>query len=214
MTDPLDRLRAADPARTHTDPDPRSPQALALLERILDTPADPAPAHPARKRSRRRLVAGLAAVAVAATGAAFFVATPAAAFTVDKRADGSVAVSFRAERLKDTAKLNAELNRAGARTVVMRMVSAARCAEQLDMDPAFPFLTTATPEDLERYPVTFRVADGTVIITIRPEKIPAADTLSFGYAMRSDPDGPTTIVVPAVVRTLPSCMAIPERPNR
>ncbi|NUR70270.1 MAG: hypothetical protein HOU81_05585 [Hamadaea sp.] len=206
MTDPLERLRAADPTRTLTDPDPRGPEALALLDRVLDSPAEPAP-----KRSRRRLVAGLAAAAVAAGTATFFLATPAAAYTVDRRADGSVAVSFRAERLKDTAKLNAELARAGARTVVMRMVSAAKCGEKLDMDPAFPFLTTATPEVLERYPVSFKVADNTVIITIQPEKMPAADTLSFGYAMRKDSDGMTTIVVPAVVRTLPSCMAIPER---
>ncbi|MCP2328455.1 hypothetical protein HDA40_006962 [Hamadaea flava] len=206
MTDPLDRLRAADPARTHTDPDPRGSQALALLERVLDTPAEPLP-----KRNRRRLMAAVTGTAVAAAVAGFFVATPAAAYTVDKRPDGSVHFSFRAERLKDTAKLNKELARAGARTVVMRMVAADRCTEALDMDPAFPFLTTATPEDLERAPVAYRVADGDVIITVRPEKIPAVDTLSFGYATRTDRDGRTTIVVPAVVRTLPSCMAIPER---
>ncbi|NUO56169.1 MAG: hypothetical protein HOV78_05865 [Hamadaea sp.] len=209
MTDPLDRLRAADPARTHTDPDPRSPQALALLERVLDAPVEPIP-----KRSRRRLIAAVTGAAVAAAVAGFFVATPAAAYTVDKRPDGSVHFSFRAERLKDTAKLNAELARAGARTVVMRMVAADRCAEALDMDPAFPFLTTATPEDLERAPVAYRVADGDVVITVRPEKYPTEDTLAFGYATRTDPDGRTTIVVPAVVRKLPSCMAIPERPNR
>lgn len=38
---------------------------------------------------------------------ALFIAEPAAAYTVDKHADGSIAVSFRADRLKETDKLNA-----------------------------------------------------------------------------------------------------------
>jgi hypothetical protein len=52
-----------------------------------------------------------------------------------------------------------------------------------------------------------------VVITIRPDKIPAADTLAFGYAIRNDHEGRNTTVVPAVVRTLPSCIAIPT-PHR
>jgi hypothetical protein len=82
------------------------------------------------------------------------------------------------------------------------------------MDPMFPFLTTATPEELNRYPVSYQNQDTGVVITIRPDKIPAADTLAFGYAIRNDREGRTTIAVPAVVRTLPSCMAIPNRPRR
>jgi hypothetical protein len=82
------------------------------------------------------------------------------------------------------------------------------------MDPMFPFLTTATPEQLDRYPVSYQPNDSGVVITIRPDKIPAADTLAFGYATRDDRDGRTTIAKPAVVRTMPSCMAIPNPPRR
>lgn len=209
MNDALDRLRAADSALTVTEPDPRDSQAQALLERILA-----APQVSPRRHGRRRLVVGLASATVAAAATAFFIAEPAAAYTVDKNADGSIGVSFRAARLTDTDKLNAELARAGARTVVMRMVPADQCTTPLDMDPAFPFLTTATPEELNRYPVSYQVRDASVVITIRPDKIPAADTLAFGYAIRNDREGRTTTAVPAVVRTLPSCMAIPNPPRR
>jgi hypothetical protein len=159
-------------------------------------------------------VLGVVGAAVAAAATAFFIAEPASAYTVDKHADGSVAVSFRADRLKDTTKLNAELARAGAHTVVIRMIPADQCTPPLDMDPAFPFLATATPGELDRYPVSYRFDDTGVVITIRPGKIPAADTLTFGYAIRNDHDGRTTIAVAAVVRTLPSCMAIPNRARR
>ena len=209
MNDTLDRLRAADPALMMTEPDPRDSQARALLERVLA-----APQVSPRRHGHRRLVAALAGATVAAAATAFFLAEPAAAYTVDKKADGSIAVSFRADRLKDTDKLNAELARAGARTVVMQMVPADQCTTPLDMDPMFPFLTTATPEELDRYPVSYQPKDDGVVITIRPNKIPAADTLAFGYAMRNDRNGRTTIAVPAVVRTLPSCMAIPNPPRR
>ncbi|WP_426514935.1 hypothetical protein ACPPVO_34430 [Dactylosporangium sp. McL0621] len=209
MNHTLDRLRAADPALMTTDADPRDRQARALLERVLA--ASPAP--PGR-HGRRRLVVAVAGATVAAAATAFFAAEPAEAYTVDRHADGSIAVSFRADRLKDTDKLNAELARAGARTVVIRMIPADRCTTPLDMDPLFPFLATATPEELDRYPVSYQAEDTGVLITIRPGKIPAADTLAFGYVRRKDRDGYTTIAVAAVVRTLPSCMAIPNRAQR
>jgi hypothetical protein len=209
MNDTLDRLRAADPALTMSDPDPRDSQAQALLERVLS-----APQASRRRHGNRRLVAAVAGATVAAAATAFFIAEPAAAYTVDKHADGSIAVSFRAARLKDTNKLNAELARAGARTVVMQMIPADQCTTPLDMDPMFPFLTTATPEELNRYPVSYQIQDADLVITIRPDKIPAADTLAFGYAIRNDRKGRTTTAVPAVVRTLPACMAIPHPPRR
>ncbi|GAB3829434.1 hypothetical protein ACFPIJ_32360 [Dactylosporangium cerinum] len=209
MNDTVDRLRAADPTRTMTDADPGDPQARALLARVLAVPQESP-----RRRGHRRLVAAVAGTAVAAAATAFLITEPAAAYTVDQRADGSIGVSFRAARLKDTKKLNAELARAGARTVVIRMVPADRCTAPLDMDPLFPFLTSATPADLDRYPVSYQLRDEGVIITIRPDKMPAADTLAFGYAIRKDHDGSTTIAVPAVVRTLPACMAVPNPPRR
>jgi hypothetical protein len=208
MNDTLGRLRAADPALTITEPDSREPQAQALLERVLA-----APQGVPRRHGRRRVVtaAAGATAAAAAAAAALLIVNPGAAYAVDKQADGSVAVSFKSARLKNTRALNAELARAGARTVVIRMVPAGRCTTPLDMDPMFPFLTTATPEQLNRYPVSYQLTDGDMLITIRPDKMPAADTLAFGYATRDDPDGRTTIAVAAVVRTLPPCMAIPKR---
>jgi hypothetical protein len=209
MNDTLARLRAADPALAMPDPDPRDSQAQDLLGRVLAA----AQASPGR-HGRRRLVAAVAGATVTAAATAFFIVEPAVAYTADKRADGSIAVSLRADRLKDTDKLNAELARAGARTVVIRMVPADQCTTPLDMDPMFPFLTTATPEQLNRYPVSYQNQDTGVVITIRPDKIPAAGHLAFGYAIRNDREGRTTIAVPAVVRTLPSCMAIPNRPRQ
>jgi hypothetical protein len=209
MNDTLHRLRAADPALVMTEPDPGDARARALLDRVLAAPQ----ASP--RRGRRRLVGAVAGAAVAGVAvAALLIAEPAAAYTVDRRADGSIAVSFRAARLKDADRLNAELARAGARTVVVRMVPAGQCTAPLDLDPAFPFVATATPEELNRYPVSYQVRDSSVVITIRPDRIPAADTLAFGYAMRNDRGGRTTIVVPAVVRTMPACMAVPDPPRR
>jgi len=209
MNDALDRLRTADPAVTAYDTDPDSPDARALLERVLtESPLAP------RRRGRRQLAIGLVGATVAAAAAAFFIVDPAAAYTVDKRADGSVVVSFEAGRLKDSAKLNAELARKGARTVVIRMVPADQCTTPLDLDPAFPFRNDLTAEQLNRYPVTYQPQSGGVVITIRPAKMPPGDTLAFGYAIHDDPDGRTTIVKPAVVRTMPPCIAIPTPPHR
>jgi hypothetical protein len=210
MNDALGRLRAADPARTMTEPDPRDTHARALLERVLA-----APQQSPRRHGRRRLVAAVAGATVAAAAAAFFIAEPAAAYAVDKHADGSIAVSFNAKRLNDTAKLNADLARAGARTVVVRMVPADQCTAPLDLDPMFPYLPpTATQEELNRYPVSYQSRDGGVVITIRPDKMPVGDTLAFGYAIRDIPGGRDTTAKPAVVRTLPPCMAIPARAGR
>lgn len=202
MNDALNRLRAADPARSVPDADPQDPVAEALLERVFT-----APQEPRRRAGRRRLILGVGAATVAAAATAFFIAEPAAAYTVDKQADGSVAVSFRAPRLRDTKRLNAELARAGARTVIMRMVPADQCTAPLDIHPDFPFRTYATPEEVDRYPVSYRPTDDSVVITIRPDKMPPGASLAFGYAIR----GSTTLAVAAVVRTMPPCMAIPAR---
>lgn len=209
MNDALDRLRAADPALAAHDTDPHSSHARALLERVLtDSPVPPP------RRVRRRLAIGITAATVAAAAAAFFIVEPAAAYTVDRNADGSVVFSFRASRLNNPAKLNADLARAGARTVVIQMVPADQCTAPLDMDPAFPFRNDLTQEQLDRYPVSYRPVKNGVVVTIQPAKVPAGETLAFGYAIRDDRDGQTTFVKPAVVRTLPSCMAIPTPPHQ
>jgi hypothetical protein len=198
----MDRLRAADPAAS-LGSDPRDPAGRALLDRVVSTPV-PAPAR------HRRLVIGIAGATVAAAVAAFFIATPASAYTVDKRPDGSVAVTFRPSQLRDPARLNAALARAGARTVVIQMVPADRCSAVLNIDPLYRFSLSATPEDIARFPVAYSVQDGDMLITIQPSKIPAGEVLAFGYAIH----GHTTMAVPAVVPTLPSCMAIPTPPRR
>jgi hypothetical protein len=192
MKDALARLRAADPAARA--PDPRSPEARALLDRVMSSSVPP-------RRRTKRLVVGISVATVAAAVAAFFVVDPAAAYTVDRNADGSLAVTFKADRLGDPAKLNASLARAGARTTVMRMTTA--CTTPLDLDPAFPF---GSP-DVDRYPVSYRLGDDSVLITIRPEKIPAGESLAFGF-LHHDHD---TVVRPAVVRSMPPCMARPDR---
>ena len=201
MNEALTRLRAADPA-TPAGPDPRSPHARALLERIIEAPPEP-------RRRRKRVVVGIAGAAAAAV-AAFFVVDPAAAYTVDKQADGSFVVTFRADRLKDPGKLNAQLKRAGARTVLIRMVPQNRCTEVLDQDPAFPLHASATPDEIDRYPVAYKPESDGVRIFIRPDKMPPGDMLAFGF-LRSGHD---TIARPVVVRTMPSCMALPpHRPG-
>lgn len=192
MNDAMSRLRAADPAIL-AHPDSRSPQARALLDRVRSAP----PAH----RPRRRWLVGAAVATVAAAAATFLVVEPASAYTVDRNADGSLAVTFRADRLGDPAELNAALKRAGARTTVIRM--SATCTAPLDLDPAFPF---GSP-DVERYPVSYRVGDNSLLITIRPEKIPAGEQLAFGF-WRGDK---IITARPAVVRSLPPCMALPDR---
>jgi hypothetical protein len=186
---------------------------LAELKTVVATRAAegavPETGSPARPPRRRLVLAAAAVVTVAAAAAAFFVASPTAAYAVDKHADGSIAVSFNAKRLQDTSELNAELARDGARTAVIRMVPADQCTAPLDMDPMFPYLpSTATQEELDRWPVSFQIHDGGLVITIRPDKMPAGDTLAFGYAIRSIPGGRDTLGKPAVVRTLPPCMAI------
>jgi len=192
---------------------------LAELKNVVATRAAegavPETGRPGRRPRRTLVLAAAAVVTVAAAATAFFVARPTAAYAVDKHADGSIAVSFNANRLQDTRALNAELARAGARTVVIRMVPADRCTAPLDMDPMFPYLPpTATQDELDRWPVSFQIRDDGLVITIRPGKMPAGDTLAFGYAIRSIPGGRDMFGKPAVVRTVPPCMAIPARRSR
>src|SRR5689334_5362428 len=172
--------------------------------------------RPGRRPRRKLVLAAAAAVTVAAAAAAaLFVASPHAAYAVDRHADGSIAVSFNANRLQDTRELNAELARAGARTVVIRMVPADRCTAPLDMDPMFPYLPpTATQAELDRWPISFHVEDEGLVITIRPGKMPAGVTLVFGYGRRNTAGGGDTIGKAAVVRALPPCRAIPARASR
>jgi len=209
----LARLRAADPA---ADPaavgqsDPNTPEARAMLDRVLMA-QDEQPR--VAVRSRRRLVVGLAGAAAVAVVTTLAVlgpwpgGEPASAYNVDRHADGSLAVTIRAARLTDTAKLNAELARQGARTTVMAMVPADRCPTPAAVDPRFE-LRPGIPVDYEQ------AGNGSVLIVIKPWNIPAGDALVIGYTIRNDREGRTTLVRPVVVTSAPSCLAIPSLPLR
>ncbi|MFE9694722.1 hypothetical protein [Micromonospora sp. NPDC005806] len=220
-TTALARLRAADPAVTR--PDPYGPEARTMLARILAA-QDAHPQVRSRHVGRRRLAIGLAGAAAAAAATALVVAEPwstgepASAYTVDRHADGSVAVTIRPTQLRNPAELNAALARAGARTVAMAMVPADRCTTPPDIDPAFQLPADPTPEQvadqLARSPITYELRDDGVRMVIKPWQIPAADTLVVGYAISTNREGRTTLVRPVVVVTAPSCLGAPAPGTR
>ncbi len=218
------RLRAADPAphpATETT-DPHSPMARAMLERVLATPQTTAGAAetPAPRR-RRRFALGFGAAGAVAAVTAFTVLQPwsaGPAYSFEDRLDGSVAVTFRPDQLRDPATLNAELARRGARTVVMAMVAAGQCPAEPDLDPSFRLLVDPTEqelaEQLAKWPVKYELHEESVLITILPERIPQGESLVFGYALLTAGGERTTMVRPAVVRSVPACLAQPTPPVR
>ncbi|WP_027343235.1 hypothetical protein [Hamadaea tsunoensis] len=187
----LARLRAADPA---ADLDPGVPSAVPDPALLTEIAAEPARRSWLRSPRRRWAAAG---TAVAAAVAVLFVSAPwSAAYAVEKQSDGTVAVSFDAARLGDPGRLNRDLARAGARTVVMRMVSQADCP-------------TPRPTPGVRLPVDYRPREDGVGIVVRPWEIPPGDILVFGYAIHQKPGDRVTLVRPMVVHQLPSCIGEP-----
>ncbi|WP_144120099.1 hypothetical protein [Catellatospora sichuanensis] len=209
-SDTLARLRAADPAPPA--PDPHDPYARAMLDRVLTAHGTP----PTRPRpARRRLAMALAGAAVFAAAGVLAVAEPwaepAEAYSVGTNADGSVEVSFDAAELTDPAKLNAALARAGARTVVMGMVPDGQCTGEPAYDVVYELPVPGTPEHATT-PLEYQLREDGVFIIIRPQYLPAADTLVIGYAIDHLADGRSTMVRPVVVMTVPSCLARPTPP--
>ncbi|GAA1602545.1 hypothetical protein ACFQY4_30185 [Catellatospora bangladeshensis] len=207
----LHRLRAADPAVA--PPDPHDPYARALLDRVLATEDRTVPTRP--RRLLPRLAIGAAAVLTAGALAVvqpWSAGDPATAYTVDRHPDGSVSVTIRAPQLTDPAKLNAELARSGTPVTVLAMVPAERCPVPPGVDPAFQLPPDPTAEQRDalfaRMPVRYELRGEQVVILIQPWKIPAGDTLVLGYTIRRDADR-TTLVWPAVVTAVPSCVAEP-----
>ncbi|GIH18861.1 hypothetical protein [Rugosimonospora africana] len=227
----LARLRAADPAPAR--PDVQSPGARAMLDRVLSEKAVTENAVTEKVVTEKlvRPPAGFSTagrrVAIGAAGAAAIVAVsalavvapwspgqPASAYTVDKGPDGSVYVTVRLAQLKDPAKLNAELIRARANTLVMHMVPERRCATQPAIDAAFQLPSDATAEQRAaqkaKLPLTYELRGGEVSIDIQPSRIPSGDTLVIGYEFLSGPRGRTSLVRPVVVSAVPPCLAGPE----
>ncbi|MEU8076272.1 hypothetical protein AB0B31_12575 [Catellatospora citrea] len=208
----LARLRAADPAPPVADP--HDPYARAMFDRVLTTPGAPPPPP---RRARRRLALALAGTAVFAAAGVLAVAEPwadpAEAYSVGTNADGSVEVSFDAAELTDPAKLNAALARAGARTVVMGMVPDGQCAGQPTFDVTYELPVPGTPE-FATSPLEYQMREDGVSIIIRPQYLPAADTLVIGYSIDHDAEGRSTMVRPVVVATVPSCLTRPTPPTR
>ncbi|WP_155368540.1 hypothetical protein [Catellatospora vulcania] len=208
----LARLRAADPAPPA--PDPSDLYARAMLDRVFTSPeTPPIPPRPAR----RRFVMALAGTAVFAAAGVLAVAepwaAPAEAYSVGTNADGSVVVSFDAAELTDPAKLNAALARAGARTVVLGMVPADQCTEQPALDAGYRLPIPGTPE-FATAPLEYQLGEEGVFVVIRPQHLPAADTLVIGYAIDDEAEGRSTMVRPVVVKTVPSCLVRPTPPGQ
>lgn len=53
-----------------------------------------------------------------------------------------------------------------------------------------------------------------VFVIIRPQHLPAADTLVIGYSIDHGAEGRSTMVRPVVVVTVPSCLTRPTPPAR
>ncbi len=223
------RLRASDPAAAQVLPDPRAAVARAMLEQILDS-AEPAATR--RRAPRRRvLIGGAVAAAAAAAAVVGVVSTPwshghpaTSAYAVDRHADGTVRVSVHWDELRDPAALNAELQRLGARTVVIQRSAPGGCTTSFAIDPAHSGIENGPP-DL-RDPAARKAyferlspwvdpesssADGTVF-TVRPDKIPAGDTLLAPYEFVPDSSGPhrdgalglSWLLVPVVPQCVPA----------
>jgi len=199
----LARLRSADPVSVLPAAHPDDVTARAMLDQILTEPS----ALPRLRRTRRRLVlAGAVAVTAAAVVAAGVVATPwsngrpaSAAYAVTADGDGAVSVTVHWDQLRDPAALNAELARLGARTVVMPVSTDGTCRTGFATDPAHPLILRIKFDEHPelRDPARFREymwsqmpwldqtarwADG-VAFTIRPDRIPAGDTLLIPYEL-------------------------------
>ncbi|GAA1363057.1 hypothetical protein [Catellatospora chokoriensis] len=208
----LARLRAADPAPTGADP--HDPYARAMLDRVL-TGTEIPQLRP--RPARRRWALALAGTAVFAAAGVLAVAgpwsAPAEAYSVATNADGSVEVSFDAAKLTDPAKLNAALARAGARTVVLGMAPDGQCTGRPSFDVTYELPVPGTPE-FATSPIEYRMGEDGVFIIIRPQYLPAADTLVIGYSIDHGTEGRSTMVRPVIVTTVPSCLTRPTPPGQ
>lgn len=116
-------LRAADPAGDLM-PDCDSAEARTILRDIVSEPRGAAHRHRPQRRMGRLVLGGVLAGAAAATVISLTVpdggpAYSPAAYTVARRPDGSVRVVVHWSELRNPAKLQAALDRAGARTRVL-----------------------------------------------------------------------------------------------
>jgi hypothetical protein len=213
------RLRGADPAFAA----PPSEVDPAMLADVLRSPIGDS--VPPRRRARLIALGGLAA-AIAA-GVAVVVPTlwtngqsASAAYAVSSTADGSLEVTVHWNELHDPAALNIELDRLGARTVVMVPSGPGQCTADVWADPAHSTLRidfTAHPELNDPHKLREYLAaltpwietggvpgDGSdvAVFTIHPDAIPDGDQLLITAGF-SDHD---LAVRPLLVTVVPPCV--------
>jgi len=209
----LARLRAADPAIQR--PDPSSPYARAMLERVLaaaDTPTQ------SRARPTRRWIAVGSLGVVAATAVSILaVTTPwsqgqaASAYTVDRLPNGSLNITIHLSQLQDPARLNAELARENAHTVALRMtLPADQCSISPSIVDQFKEPAPNSPEQAAiAQSVSWGTRQETASLTIHPQKIPLNETLVVAYAVYRPPYGQGFLISPRIVPSAPSCLPAP-----
>ncbi len=219
-------LRAADPAATQPTPDPDSAAAQALLERIVTTPATPRSRRAVRRRVALAAVGASAAVAATIAGV---VATPwshghptNAAYAVTRHTDGSVDVAVHWDQLGDPAALNADLAKAGARTVVMPHSTPGACTTSFVVVPghAVPRIDPGL-RDPAAFQAYLRAHDPWIepvsastdraVFTIHPDKIPDGDTQLITYHIEpttGDPAGNEDLndISSLLVPDVPTCV--------
>lgn len=211
----LARLRTADPAGA--PPDPRGPYAHAMLERILAATDAPAPA---RARPVRRWIA-VGSVGAAATAASVLaVTTPwshgqaASAYTVDRLPNGSLNVTIQLGQLRDAARLNAELNRENAHTVVLQMLSANQCSIPPSIVDQFAEPGPNSPEKAAiQQAVTWDLRTERAALVIHPQQIPVNETLVVAYAVYQPPNGRGAWIMVRIVPSVPRCLPAPPPPS-
>lgn len=176
-------LRAADPARD-LQPDCDDPAARNMVREITALPRESsATRRHSRVRFRRIALGGALAGAAAVTATVLTVPghTP-AAYGVTRRSDGSVSVVLHWSELRDPAKLQEALDRAGAHTRVLTATQTAgygpdnipACARPIS---GSPYSAQAVQWD---FPDSAREVNG---IVIRPDHFPTDGTfvIEVGY---------------------------------
>lgn len=212
----LARLRAADPVGA--PPDPRGAYAHAMLERVFAA-AD----APVRSRARpvgRWIAAGSVGAAAATVASILAVTTPwshgqaASAYTVDRLPNGSLNITIQLGQLRDAARLNAELMRENAHTVVLQMVSANQCSLPPSIVDQFAEPAPNSPEKAAiQQAVTWDLRTERAALVVNPQHIPANETLVVAFAVYQPPNGRGARIMVRIVPSVPRCLPAPPPPS-
>lgn len=179
-------LRSADPA-DGLEPDPDSPQAMALLGEILASPG----VRP-RRRRRRLLLAAVACAAAVAAGVVIPVLGQnggGRAYAVTPQDSGAIRIEANWHRLHDLGELQQAIDAVGARTRIYVTGHAPL--------PSLPACAAAvpTPQELDAGPRVPRDAfqapgtdDAHLLLIVRPRLLPPGATVvaTFNYSQPDD----------------------------